>query len=211
VRVRDSGSGIKSSEQQRIFDPFYTTKRVGEGTGLGLAISYDIVRRLGGTIAVESEPGRGSCFTVTLPAAAPEPSAWVRVPTVPEGAGSVLVVDDERPLATAIARELSGRMQVELVHSGGDALAALDRGRFDAVLCDLRMPDLSGVEVYRRTHERDRGQAERFLFITGAATAAGESEFLRQAGRPVLEKPFAMAELLRAVGALVRTDAPPRQ
>jgi CheY-like chemotaxis protein len=94
-------------------------------------------------------------------------------------------------------------MQVELVHSGSEALQALGRSHFDAVLCDLRMPDLSGAEVYRRTHARDRGQAERFVFITGAAGAAGEAEFLRQAGRPVLEKPFAMAELWRMVGAVV--------
>jgi len=71
------------------------------------------------------------------------------------------------------------------------------------VLCDLRMPDLSGAEVFRRTQARDRAQAARFVFITGAATAAGEAEFLKQAGRPVLEKPFAMSELWRAVGAVV--------
>ncbi len=205
VRIifRDSGSGIDASALQRIFDPFYTTKPVGEGTGLGLAISYDIVRRLGGTIQVESEPGRGSRFIVTLPETAVAEVAPSRAAVSIDASGSVLVVDDERALAAAIARELGARMQVELVHSGGEALAALGRGHFDAVLCDLRMPDLSGAEVYRQTRARNRGQADRFVFITGAAGAAGEAEFLKHAGRPVLEKPFAMSELWRAVGAVV--------
>jgi CheY-like chemotaxis protein len=94
-------------------------------------------------------------------------------------------------------------MQVELVHSGGEALEALGRESYDAVLCDLRMPDLSGAEVYRRTRARDRAQAARFVFITGVAGAAREAEFLREAGRPVLEKPFAMDDLWRTVGSVM--------
>jgi len=203
IVVRDSGCGIAPAALSRIFDPFYTTKPIGEGTGLGLAISYDIVRRLGGTISVDSELGRGATFTVALPYVAVAAETPACVEPAAEATGSVLVIDDERLLGSAIARALGARMQVELVHSGGEALRALGRDRFDAVLCDLRMPDLSGAEVYRRTHARDRDQAERFVFITGAAGAAGEAEFLRQAGRPVLEKPFAMAELWRTVGAVV--------
>jgi PAS domain S-box-containing protein len=203
LEVRDSGCGIAPAALPRVFDPFYTSKPVGEGTGLGLAISYDIVRRLGGTISVESQLGRGSRFVVAVPRAAATVAPLDRAAAA-QPTGSVLVVDDERPLASAIARELGARMQVELVHSGGEALRALGRGRFDAVLCDLRMPDLSGAEVYRRTCARDREQAARFVFVTGAANAAGEAEFLEEAGRPVLEKPFAMAELWRAVGAAVR-------
>ncbi|MCU1282047.1 MAG: Sensor histidine kinase [bacterium] len=203
IVVRDSGCGIPPAALQRIFDPFYTTKAVGEGTGLGLAISYDIVRRLGGNIGVVSELGRGTSFTVTLPHVAVSAVAPAHPTAAAEPSGSVLIVDDERALASAIARELGVRMQVELVHSGGEALRALGRDRFDAVLCDLRMPDLSGAEVYKRTHARDREQAERFVFLTGAAGAAGEADFLRSAGRPVLEKPFAMAELWRTVGAVV--------
>jgi len=203
IVVGDSGCGIPAAALSTIFDPFYTTKPVGEGTGLGLAISYDIVRRLGGTISVESELGRGARFTVSLPRVEATVRAEPRPPGGGVASGSVLVVDDERPLATAIARELGARMQVELVHSGGEALRALGRDRFDAVLCDLRMPDLSGAEVYRRTRARDRAQAARFVFITGVAGAAREAEFLREAGRPVLEKPFAMDDLWRTVGSVM--------
>lgn len=206
IVVSDSGCGIAPAALTRIFDPFYTSKPVGEGTGLGLAISYDIVRRLGGTISVASEPGRGARFTVALPCVAEAASAPARAEVVVAATGRVLVVDDERLLAAAIARELGARMQVALAHSGDEALFALGRDRFDAVLCDLRMPDLSGAEVYRRTRARDREQAERFVFITGAGGAAGEAEFLRAAGQPVLEKPFAMAELWRTVGAVVTAN-----
>jgi PAS domain S-box-containing protein len=203
VVVRDSGCCIAAGALPRIFDPFYSTKPVGEGTGLGLAISYDIVRRLGGRFSVESDVGRGSTFTVALPATTVGARGRTPTPLPLAASGSVLVVDDEEALGSAIARELGDRMQVELVRSGGAALAALGRCRYDAVLCDLRMPDLSGAEVYRQTQARDRGQAERFVFITGAAAAANEAEFLRAAGRPVLEKPFAMTELWRTVGRVV--------
>jgi PAS domain S-box-containing protein len=205
IVVRDSGCGISLDAQQRIFDPFYTTKPVGEGTGLGLAISYDIVRRLGGIISLESEPGRGSRFVVSVPYAAPNAAAVVKREVPVPAHGSVLVVDDERALASAIARELSGRMQVQLVYTGGEALEALARSRYDAVLCDLRMPGLSGADVYRRTRARDVPQADRFVFLTGAGGMADEAEFLRKSGRPVLEKPFAMAELWRTVGAIMRS------
>ncbi|MDB4964895.1 MAG: Sensor histidine kinase [Myxococcales bacterium] len=204
IVVRDSGCGISPDAQQRIFDPFYTTKPVGEGTGLGLAISYDIVRRLGGVISLESDAGRGSRFTVSVPYVAPPPAVVERPSLMAVASGSVLVVDDERALGSAIARELSGRMQVRVVHTGKEAIAELERSQYDAVLCDLRMPGVSGADVYRRTQARDSGQADRFVFLTGAGGLAAEADFLRTTGRPVLEKPFAMADLWRTVGAVVR-------
>ena len=142
---------------------------------------------------------------MTLPHSAAPALAATRPPSVAEPAGSVLIVDDERPLGSAIARELSARMQVELLAR----TRAARRCRRSAAATSTRCcaicacPILSGAEVYRQTRERSHRQAERFLFITGAGGAAGESEFLRHAGRPVLEKPFAMAELWRAVGAIV--------
>ena len=203
IQVRDSGCGIPPAALSRIFDPFYTTKPLGEGTGLGLAIGYDIVRRLGGSIAVDSELGSGSSFTVTLPYVAVHATAPLRIERVVEVGGSVLVVDDERALASAIARELGARLQVELVHSGSDALRALGARPLRRGVVRSAHARSSGAEVYRRVQARDRAQAERFVFITGVAGAAGEAAFLRQAGRPVLEKPFGMHELWRTVGAIV--------
>jgi PAS domain S-box-containing protein len=205
IVVRDSGVGMDEETRRRIFTPFFTTKPVGSGSGLGLAISYDIAQGLGGRITVASEPGRGSAFTVAVPWVSPRDASMGL--GAEESGGSVLIVDDETPLAAAVARELSRHMCVREAHSGGDALAALAQARFDAVLCDVRMPDLSGIEVYTRTRARDEVQAARFVFMTGAGAAAGEAEFLREAGRPLLEKPFDMADLWRTVGAIVKARA----
>ena len=189
VVVRDSGPGIRPDVLPRIFDPFFTTKPPGEGTGLGLAISFDLVKRLGGQLSVETRVGEGTAFTVSVPAlASPE-----RDPRRPAPGGvrrDILVVDDEDALARVMARELGRGHRVETALGGEDALGLLEGRWFDVVLCDLRMPGITGPEVYRRTAERSPAQAARFVFVTGAAAAPEEARFLAWAGRPVIEKPF---------------------
>ena len=199
IVVRDSGCGIDPAERQRIFDPFYTTKPVGEGTGLGLAISYDIVRRLGGTIAVESEPGGGSCFTVSLPVRAIDADSPARAAVTPEASGSVLVVDDERPLGAAIARELAVRMQVELVHSGGEALMALRRAPLRRRLvrpAHARSVGRRGLPPHARARPRAgralrvphrRRRRRRRSGVPAAGRAAGAGEAVRH-GRAVARR-----------------------
>jgi PAS domain S-box-containing protein len=196
VEVSDTGSGMTPEVLARIFDPFFTTKPVGSGTGLGLSICHGIIRALGGEITVQSEPGRGSTFTVRLPAA---PAALavdtVEPPEVPaltpERSGQVLVVDDEPAVGRSLARIIGRRHRVTVVSSGAEALAALaSGGPFDAVLCDLMMPGLSGMELYERTRARDPGLASRFIFITGGSYTASARQFLERVPTRLLEKPF---------------------
>jgi PAS domain S-box-containing protein len=210
VEVSDTGVGIAPEHLPRIFDPFFTTKAPGEGTGLGLAISYDLVRRAGGTIDVRSEVNRGTDFVVVLPvreAAAPRNSRPRRTP-VPRGA-RVLIVEDEQHLAVAIARALAASYMVELVY---DADAALQRigtggaGEFDAVLCDLRMPGMDGRALYEAVRLRWPRLAGRFVFLTGAGLGSEYEPFVRATDRPVLEKPFEMAELEEIVAQVVATN-----
>ena len=206
MSVSDNGPGIPATQLDQLFNPFFTTKPVGEGTGLGLSISDGIVRQHGGTILVESRPGEGATFTVMIPhapkpAAADAPPAPVATPPGPPRA--FLLVDDETAIRAALAIHLRrDGHQVDAAESGREALDLLGRKRYDAIFLDLRMPDLSGIELYARLRERDTRHAERVVFATGDVEAEGAREFLRASGRPYLAKPFmlgALSELLEQV------------
>jgi PAS domain S-box-containing protein len=203
IEISDDGCGIPPEIRSRIFDPFFTTKPPGEGTGLGLAICHTIVSALGGEIDVESEPGRGSTFRVLLPAARPAAPAAARpapvaVPAAPRA--RVLVVDDEPLVGTVLQRTLRTEHDVEVVTSARDALARVDGGeRFDLVISDLLMPDVSGMDLYRELVERHPRLAGRVLFLTGGAFTPAAREFLERAAVTCLEKPFDLAALRAAV------------
>jgi two-component system, cell cycle sensor histidine kinase and response regulator CckA len=212
VEVRDTGAGIPPEVLPRIFDPFFTTKPVGVGTGLGLSICHGIVVDLGGEIRVESAPGRGSAFTVLLPAWN-EPGAHVEggaaTARTPARRARVLVVGDERLIARAVQRILSPPHDVVARGSGRDALDLLGgahAGRFDLVLCDLMMPEMTGMELYARVREAAPALADRFVFLTGGAFTAAAHDFLERVGNHQLEKPFD-ATALRDVLARALADA----
>ncbi|MCE9573294.1 MAG: response regulator [Deltaproteobacteria bacterium] len=203
VRVRDTGSGMTPAVRDRIFDPFYTTKDVGRGTGLGLSVSLGIVTALGGRIEVQSAPGRGSTFAVFLKAA---PVASATPLAAPEGgaaprAGRVLLVDDEPLIARTLARLLAP-METELAHSGRAALDACARTAFDAIVCDLMMPDLTGMDVHEHLVARAPDQARRMVFVTGGVFTARAEEFLRRVPNTVLDKPVTARALRAAIEAV---------
>jgi len=190
VWVTDNGVGIPAEHLPRLFTPFFTTKPIGEGSGLGLAISHRLIGDLGGTIEVESEPGRGSTFRVSLPAQA--------APTRPR----VLVVDDEPEIGRVVEIALAATHDVVCLTRGADAAALLERDeRFDTILCDLNMPGLSGIELWSRLRQSQPHLADRMVFMTGGATTADSAAFLSDPGRRVVEKPFELATLRRTVGA----------
>ncbi|MGE6762673.1 PAS domain S-box protein [Corallococcus interemptor] len=212
VEVRDTGSGIAPEVMGRIFDPFFTTKPVGVGTGLGLSICHGIITGMGGDIQVESTVGQGSTFRVVLPA--PQPGPAVRAPDVPEPVapvaprGRVLVVDDEPAVGRVLQRLLRGH-DVEVATSGRQALERMSRAPgFDAVLCDVMMPDLAGRDVYEAVRREYPGLERRFVFVSGGAFTAGAREFLERIPNPLLEKPFDEARVRGAVEELVRHGPP---
>ncbi len=203
VEIHDTGSGIPPEHPSSIFEPFFTTKPPGVGTGLGLAICHGIVTGLGGEIQVTSEPGRGSVFRVRLPPArAPAPEAPEPAPAPHPPRARILVVDDEPLVGRAIQRILGASHQVTVETSGRAALARLERGeRFDLMLCDLMMPEMTGQDLLQALERTAPDLAGRVAFLTGGAFTPAAREFLERTGRPRLDKPFEAQALERLVAA----------
>lgn len=217
IEVRDTGSGINPEILPRIWAPFFTTKSPEVGTGLGLSISREIIERAGGVIRVESpfpapgaaapaEPG-GSRFVITLPAEGRTEvltPVTTPVPRLVSERVRVLVVEDEAPLARALAEQLGRVHQITLAPNADAALTLADKGEhFDAVLCDLRMPGLSGDALYTKIAETHPALAQRFIFMTGVGFGAEVERFLASSGRPLLEKPFLTEDALAAIAEVV--------
>ena len=211
VEVTDEGPGIEPDVLGRIFDPFFTTKPVGSGTGLGLWICQGIITALGGSIHAESRPGRGATFRVTLPAdnrdaevarANVDPTSAQQAPS---RRGRVLVVDDEAALAKTLAVALSDEHDVVARGSGREALALLRADdRFDVVLCDLMMPDMTGMDLYEAIVREKPVLASRFVFVTGGAFTPRARDFLDTVPATRLEKPFEMSSLRELLRDRVR-------
>jgi PAS domain S-box-containing protein len=206
VEVEDTGPGIRPEDLRRVFDPFFTTKAVGSGTGLGLSISHGIVTGLGGEISVESTPGRGALFRVVLPPATVPVAA--RVAPRPAAArlrrGRVLIVDDDVRVARGLSRLLSAEHDVAVVGSGAAALARILGGEpLDVVLCDLMMPDMTGMDVHAAVLARAPALARRLVFITGGAFTPAARAFLDDVPNLRLEKPVVTEQLRDVVRGFV--------
>jgi PAS domain S-box-containing protein len=208
VEVRDTGGGISSENLVRIFDPFFSTKPVGVGTGLGLAISDKIVRSFGGRIEVETQLGVGSTFRVVLPpsgsveAGAPSSRRSPPAPRASAPRRRVLVVDDEAEIGDSLKRLLGAAHDVVSATRGADALALLQGGTFDVILCDLVMPEMTGMDVYRRLSSERPEIAERVVFMTGANIGGGLREFLAGVPNACIEKPFDRARVFSVVESM---------
>jgi CheY-like chemotaxis protein len=199
--VADNGTGIEAEVIDRVFNPFFTTKGVGEGTGLGLSISHGIIRQHGGHIGVESVSGNGAVFTIDLPLS---PLATTKPESGPAGArrgsgsSSFLIVDDEPSIRRALVRYLTREGHAaDSAATGEEALAQMAAKRYDAILLDLRMPDTAGYGVFERLRAEDPEHAARVVFATGDAESESARAFLREAERPFVSKPFVLPAVVR--------------
>jgi two-component system NtrC family sensor kinase len=209
LSVSDTGVGIPARDLNRIFDPFYTTKPVGQGTGLGLSICFGIVQEHGGRIWAESELNVGTTVSVALPLL--RQGQERDGDQGGEGAGStaeaqpscrVLIVDDEEPVANLLARLLRQiGHEPYVTNSGAEALERIRRDQFDLVLSDVKMPGMSGFELHQTIKQLNPDLASRLVFVTGDMLSAATQARIAQTGNPYIAKPFAIERL----EALVRT------
>jgi CheY-like chemotaxis protein len=210
LRVADNGPGIAPELRARVFEPYFTTKPEGIGTGLGLAVSRSLAREHGGDLVLENESTQGGAsFRLSLPISG---EAGATVDTLPGALpvpgpslqSRVLVVDDEAELVE-LMRDMLGDAGFEVVtaESGAVALELLDTARFDAIVSDLRMPDMDGASLWRAVAARHPALARSMLFVTGDTLSPDAKEFLRTARCASLDKPFSKADLLAKVAALV--------
>ncbi len=202
--VEDTGTGMPPEVRERIFEPFFTTKAPGQGTGLGLATVQDILRQLHGRLAVDSEPGRGTVFTLWFPAHPGEAAAPAPVSAVRGGAEVVLVAEDDPDLRRLVYDVLTPLgYRVHLATDGQDALeaAAAREEAPDLLLTDARMPRLGGVALARRL--RERWPRLRVLVMSGYPEEVVEPP---EATLELFPKPFTGEDLARRVRAAL--DAP---
>jgi signal transduction histidine kinase/ActR/RegA family two-component response regulator len=210
ISVSDTGVGIPPEALDRIFDPFYTTKRERGGTGLGLATVHGVVKQSGGHVLVYSEPGKGSTFKVYLPAVAEGPAPAVVPQPLADLAArgeTVLVVDDD-----SMVREATSRMLVRLGYqtlSAADGVEALDlagrhRGLIHLLLSDVVMPHMSGrvlAETLRNQHP-----GLRVLFVSGYAEEAIQGNGHLEPGAHFLSKPFTLTQLGEGVRRVLAAE-----
>ncbi len=211
VEVSDTGVGIDPAHLTKIFDPFFTTKELGVGTGLGLSICHGVVTDLGGRIEVESTVGRGSTFRVLLPCASESEArseSRSGAHSVPSAAKrkrpSVLVIDDEPIILKIVASILAPNHDVTCEGRGDAALARIRNGeRFDVILCDLMMPQVTGMDLHETLLEIAPKQAEAMLFLSGGAFTARARAFVDRVPNKMIDKPFDAVTLLAGVDRLV--------
>jgi PAS domain S-box-containing protein len=208
IKVGDTGCGMSPEIQARIFDPFFTTKSADRGTGLGLSTTLGIVRGHGGRVEVESYPGRGTTFSILLPAGGPETREnpeGDRGAITPAGSGRrVLIVDDEGAIRQVITALLeSAGFAVEEATDGAEALSRLlsPREKFDLVVTDVVMPRVDGLELIRQV--RAAGRQVPVVVIGAAIIPAQEKELLALGAAAVIPKPFSQAELFAVVSETI--------
>jgi signal transduction histidine kinase len=199
VEVRDTGSGIDADHLPRIFDPFFTTKPLNTGTGLGLALCHAIIGSLDGQITVESERGAGSMFRIVLPGAkgvVPTATPPGLVASAIGPRGRLLFIDDEQDTCEVMQEALAPYHNLVTITDAHRALDLIATGqRFDVILCDIRMPEMTGIDFHTRLGTDNPAQAGRLVLMSGGFTQhPGDPPIVLP--RPVLEKPFTIEQVL---------------
>jgi signal transduction histidine kinase/DNA-binding response OmpR family regulator len=212
IDVADNGAGMDTQTLERIFQPFYTTRPMGEGTGLGLASVFGVIKKHGGIITVDSQVGRGSVFSIYLPAArilqkpeGAETSAVTALQRHPDkGSGTILVVDDEEYILNADKAMLTELgYDVLLANGGEEALRVFDenKDRIRLLILDLIMPDLSGEVVYYRIKSI---RPDVRVILSSGYSIEGQAESILEKGCDgFIQKPYNLDQLANKIKEVI--------
>ena len=209
LEIRDDGPGIEPKMLHKIFEPFYTTKGPGTGTGLGLSICHGIVMQHGGEMWATSEKGSGTSFFVRLPVTDAVGVSQLALQNQSKGStaamGRLLVVDDEPEIRHLLAKGLDDDFEViDEAKDGETALDMIQAAEYDCILLDLKMPGISGMEVFERTVETDHRIADRIIIMTGDTASAETASFLSNMMNRVLHKPFTLDDVKDRISELLQ-------
>jgi PAS domain S-box-containing protein len=208
IEVSDNGPAIAPDVLPHLFDPFFSVRAQGDGIGLGLAVTHSIVSGFGGTIDVESTPARGTTFHIVLPMV---PDVSASEPPPPpvrhtERRALVMVIDDEPSILSTIERALSNQHEVVGFTHGQVALEAIASREPDVILCDLMMPEFSGLLVWAQLAAQRPHLLARVVMLTGGAFTREARDFLDTCPAPVIDKPFTPRVLREAVDRVVEAN-----
>jgi PAS domain S-box-containing protein len=208
ITFKDSGPGIARENLETIFDPFFTTREVGQGTGLGLSVCHGIVTEHKGKIWAESEPGKGATFIIELPLVTEEVQFEPPEPVIEEAPrvakARILVVDDEPVIRQFISQVLGEQGHaVETVDNAASALKMVKSKRYRLILLDIKMPGMSGVELYKKFQKIAPSLTKRVVFITGDVMGKRTLAFLDKTKTPYMMKPFDARELKTQINRIL--------
>lgn len=213
ILFKDDGPGISNENINRVFDPFFTTRRVGEGTGLGLSVCHGIITEHNGKIYAKSQQGKGVTFIVELPimietkqtempSAARQESRQVRTRKC-----DILVIDDEPSVLQFVEQLLTDKGHyVDVVDNAKDAIEFFNSKSYDLILMDVLMPDMTGIELYKKFQLMDKSVGSRVLIMTGDVLGTTNRTVISETEAPCIEKPFDPDALMTKIEELIHQN-----
>jgi CheY-like chemotaxis protein len=210
ISFKDDGPGISEENLSNIFDPFFTTRKIGEGTGLGLSVCHGIIKEHNGRIYAQSQPDKGATFIVELPIVSEFDSAEIpgaadeEIQQVCTRPRNILIIDDEPSLLEFLEQFLTTKgHDVDAVDNARDARKFFKNKKYDLILMDILMPDISGIELYKKFQRMDKSVGSRVLIMTGDTLGKPTRVFLQRTGIPYIEKPFDTDALMTKIDEIM--------
>lgn len=201
VEISDTGIGIPAENLDKIFNPFFSTKPIGEGTGLGMGISHAIVQQMQGTFTVKSVVDVGTSVTLSFPLVSQyiEKCPDLEIAALGQLSGSVLIVDDEEEIRSMLKQKISlFGIKVDVACDGLDAMQRVGENNYNIIVTDLQMPHMDGVELIKKLHEQKVLESTSLFLIAGGLSlniTEEQNEFISPLIKAYINKPFSFSKI----------------